>query len=143
LHKQPLVFDVDDENIIASSLATILRPQGGFEAKSFTLPLEALEAARLEAPDLLISDVGMPAMSGVELAILVRALCPDCKVLLFSGQASTADLLENARRNGYDFELLSKPVHPSELLTKIRSLTELTSSVGPAAELQVNRGRLA
>ncbi len=139
MHKQPLVFVVDDENIIASSLAMILRLQAGFEARAFTLPLEALEAARLEAPDLLISDVVMPALSGIELAILVRAHCPNCKVLLFSGQAATADLLETARSKGYDFDLLSKPIHPSDLLAKIRGLTDSPLSMRSAAEVQVIR----
>ncbi len=114
----------------------ILRLQGGFNARSFTKPLDALEAARLEAPDLLISDVVMPLLSGIELAIQVREHCPNCKVLLFSGQAATADMLETARAKGYDFELLLKPVHPSGLLTKIRNLTEPISSLQAAEELQ-------
>jgi DNA-binding NtrC family response regulator len=119
---------VDDEDVIASTLAMILRSQGGLEARAFTMPLDALEAARLEAPDLLISDVVMPALSGIDLAIQVREHCPDGKVLLFSGQAATAGLLEAARENGYDFEILLKPVHPSDLLEKIRHLTETDSS---------------
>jgi DNA-binding NtrC family response regulator len=135
---QPRVFVVDDEDVIASTLAMILR-QSAFNARSFTQPLEALEAARLEAPDLLISDVVMPLLSGVELAIQVRNLCPDCKVLLFSGQASTGSLLETARTNGYDFELLLKPVHPSDLLEKIRYLTKPTEpavTMPPSEALQ-------
>lgn len=135
-YKQPRVFVVDDEDVIASTLAMILRLQGGFNARSFTKPLDALEAARLEAPDLLISDVVMPLLSGIELAIQVREHCPNCKVLLFSGQAATADMLETARAKGYDFELLLKPVHPSGLLTKIRNLTEPISSLQAAEELQ-------
>ena len=127
-HRQPLVFVVDDEDVIASTLAMILRSQGGFEARAFTMPLDALEAAQLYAPDLLISDVVMPALSGIDLAIQVRKHCPDCKVLLFSGQAATAGLLEAARANGYNFEILLKPVHPSDLLEKIRNLTEPDSS---------------
>jgi len=71
---------------------------------------------------LLISDVMMPEMSGIELALRIRESCPDCKVLLFSGQAATANLLEKARADGHDFELLSKPVHPSDLLAKIRAV---------------------
>jgi DNA-binding NtrC family response regulator len=122
--KQPRVFVVDDEEIIASTLAMILRLQGGFQARSFTNPFDALEAARLEAPDVLISDVLMPLLSGIELAIQVRQHCPDCKVLLFSGQAATVSLLDTARAKGYDFELLLKPVHPSDLLTKVQILTE-------------------
>jgi DNA-binding response OmpR family regulator len=117
----PRVFVVDDEAVIATTLAVILRQQG-FEATSFDLPLEALQAAHDNAPDLLISDVVMPVMSGIELAVQVREHCPDCKVLLFSGQAATANLLEKARAAGHDFELLSKPVHPSDLLAKIRAV---------------------
>jgi DNA-binding response OmpR family regulator len=136
MHKEPRVFVVDDEDVIASTLAMILRSQG-FEATSFTQPLEALEATRLEAPDLLISDVVMPVLSGIELAILVRFHCPDCRVLLFSGQASTADLLETARSNGYGFDLLSKPVHPSDLLAKIRGLTEAALTPRSTEEFRV------
>ncbi|MGD0911214.1 MAG: response regulator [Terracidiphilus sp.] len=122
--QQPYVFVVDDEEVIASTLTMILRLQGGFRARAFTLPLDALEATRSESPDLLISDVVMPLLSGIDLAIQVRANCPNCKVLLFSGQASTLHLLEAARQNGHDFEVLLKPVHPADLLIKIRDLTE-------------------
>ena len=117
------VFVVDDEFIIASTLATILQ-RNGFDAVSFTDPLEALLAANEQAPELLITDVVMPALSGIDLAIRVRELSPQCKVLLFSGQAATANLLEAARVNGHDFELLSKPIHPTDLLRKIRNVTE-------------------
>ena len=124
LHKPLRVFVVDDEDVIASSLAMILRFQSGFHARSFTNPLEALQAARLDAPDLLISDVVMPELSGIDLAIQLRAYCPDCKVLLFSGQAASAQLLESARGKWYTFEILMKPVHPADLLAKIQDVTE-------------------
>lgn len=117
--KHPRVFVVDDEVIIATTLAMILRQQG-FDATSFSEPLKALEAARDEAPDLLISDVVMPQLSGIDLAIQVQELCPNCRVLLFSGQASTGHLLDEARASGHDFDLLSKPVHPADLLARIR-----------------------
>ena len=118
------VFVVDDEDVIASSLAMILRKQGGFDATPFTDPLRALQAAQAEAPDLLISDVIMPQISGIDLAIQMRGVCPNCKVLLFSGQAATADLLDAARASGYTFELLLKPVHPADLLARLKTLTE-------------------
>ena len=75
-------------------------------------------------PDLLISDVVMRGLSGVDLAIQIKAECPECKVLLFSGQAATQDLLWDARRQGHYFQLLEKPVHPSEMLASIRALAE-------------------
>jgi len=87
--------------------------------------LEALSAAREMAPDLLISDVVMPLLSGIELAIQLRELCPNCKVLLFSGQAATASMLDSARASGHDFEVLAKPVHPADLLKRIRTVIEV------------------
>jgi CheY-like chemotaxis protein len=70
----------------------------------------------------LISDVIMPGMNGIDLAIRIKSKCPNCKILLFSGQAATADLLESARTEGHDFVLLEKPVHPSDLLAAIKKL---------------------
>jgi DNA-binding response OmpR family regulator len=116
------IFVIDDEPVIASSLAAILRVNG-FSAKFFTCPLEALAAARSESPDLVISDVAMPGISGIDLAVQMRAQNPNCKILLFSGQAVTSDLLEGARAQGYDFRLLQKPVHPSEFLFEIGQLS--------------------
>jgi DNA-binding NtrC family response regulator len=120
--KQLRVFVVDDEFVIASTLGLILRHKG-FDAISFHSPLDALEAAPSQAPDLLIADVVMPQLSGIELAIRVQGQCPDCKVLLFSGQAATAGMLEAAYARGHNFEILSKPVHPTDLLRKIAETT--------------------
>jgi DNA-binding NtrC family response regulator len=116
------ILVVDDEPVIASSLAAILR-MNGFSAKFFTCPLEALAAARSKQSELLISDVVMPGISGVDLAIQMKAEYPNCKILLFSGQATTLDLVEGTRAQGYDFRLLQKPVHPSEFLFEIGELS--------------------
>ena len=75
---------VDDEVLVASSFAMVLCDQG-FDASFFTEPLQAIQAARYYAPDLLISEVSMPLLSGIELAIKVQKQCPKCKVLLLSG----------------------------------------------------------
>jgi len=115
----PVVYIVDDERVIADTLATILQ-RSGFRAKSFYNPIDALAAARNNPPDLLISDVVMPELSGIELAIQLKGMCPACKILLFSGQSQTADLLKAARELGHDFHLLTKPVHPKDLLYQIQ-----------------------
>jgi DNA-binding response OmpR family regulator len=114
------IFVLDDEPVIASTLGEILRRQG-YAVTCFTEPLKALEAIHTKAPDLLIADVVMPEMSGIDLAIVMQETCPSCIVLLFSGQILTFQLLESARNRGYDFEVLSKPVPPTELLARIRS----------------------
>lgn len=116
------IYVVDDEELIASTLAMILQ-RNGFDAVPFTLPTEALQTALETPPDLLVSDVVMPVLSGIDLAIQVKQQFPRCKVLLFSGQAGTSDLLNAAREEGWDFELLSKPVHPKEFILKVKEVT--------------------
>jgi DNA-binding response OmpR family regulator len=119
----PRIFVVDDEPVIASTLAIIFN-MNGYSTRCFTEPTEVLVAAQSDVPDLLISDVAMPGLSGIDLAMQMRAQYPKCKILLFSGQAATLDLLEDARAQGHDFHLLLKPVHPSELLAELRKLQD-------------------
>jgi len=118
--RRPKVLVVDDEQIIADTLAKIL-DINGYEATAVYSGLSAVERARDLRPELIISDVIMEDMDGIEAAIQIREFLPSCKILLFSGQAATADLLENARARGHDFEILAKPVHPSELLAKLKA----------------------
>jgi len=117
------IFVVDDEIAISETLACILS-RNGFKVSSFTDPLKALDRVSSSPPDLLLTDVIMPRLSGVDLAIQIRERCPTCKILLFSGQAETVDLLGSAREQGHDFSLLAKPVHPLELLRRINDLVE-------------------
>lgn len=117
--KKPRVLVVDDEQVIADTLARIL-DLNGYEASAVYTGTAAVESARALQPDLVISDVIMPDINGVEAAISIRQFLPTCKILLFSGQAATADLLESARAQGHEFEILAKPVHPADLLAKIR-----------------------
>lgn len=117
--KRKIAFVVDDEKVIASTLAVILN-NAGFEAHALFSGQDAIDSLERLQPDLLITDVVMPGMTGIEVAIITRSRLPKCKILLFSGQAATADLLEIARSQGHEFELLTKPVHPTDLLTKLR-----------------------
>ncbi|HWS18125.1 MAG TPA: response regulator [Candidatus Elarobacter sp.] len=117
---KPRVLVVDDERVIADTLAIILN-QNGFDASAVYTGTAAVDRAREIRPDLIISDVIMPDMNGIEAAIRIRQVLPGCKILLFSGQAATADLLEKARAQGHEFEILAKPVHPQDLLAKLRN----------------------
>ncbi len=118
---RPIVLVVDDERIIADTLGAILG-SSGYTAMTAYDGLSALEIARVVPPDLLISDVAMPGMDGIELAIALRQSIPDCNVLLFSGQATMVDLLVTARAAGHDFTALTKPVHPTDLLARVSEL---------------------
>jgi FixJ family two-component response regulator len=94
-----VVFVVDDEAVIAQRLAIILN-QAGSQASAFDHPEKAIAARAELVPALLITDVMMPGMTGIDLAIHFRKAQPECKVLLFSGQAATADLLEREKLGG-------------------------------------------
>lgn len=121
----PRVLVVDDESIIADTLVLILN-KSGFDATAAYSGEQALEMASAVDPELLISDVGMRGIDGIETAIRFRNLLPACNVVLFSGQAHAADLLHDARERGYAFELLKKPVDPAVLLNYIHSLFDPT-----------------
>jgi CheY-like chemotaxis protein len=116
---KPRVLVADDEQVIANTLAIILN-QAGFDARAVYSGEKVLEMLESFQPNMLITDVIMTGMTGIEAAIATRAKMPNCKILLFSGQATTADLLEKAREEGHEFEILAKPVHPTDLLAKLR-----------------------
>jgi CheY-like chemotaxis protein len=109
------VLVADDERTIANTLARILNTSG-FEARAVYSGENAVEVARDLQPDVVITDVVMGGITGIEAAIIIAAILPACRIILFSGQASTADLLESAEANGHRFEILTKPVHPQVLL---------------------------
>ena len=117
----PLILVADDEKRIADTLALILTSKG-YTAQIAYDGASALAMCRGRVPDLVLSDVVMPGMNGIELAIAVRQEFPACQILLFSGQAATTMILEDAARQGYDFEILAKPVHPEELLARVKEL---------------------
>jgi len=115
---RPMILVVDDEYLIADSLTEILK-RSGYAAVSAYDGEAALETALVMPPEMLISDVVLPGMNGIELAITVRRIFPDCKVILSSGQSSTARLLTASESAGHQFQFLHKPVHPKELLAKV------------------------
>jgi CheY-like chemotaxis protein len=113
------ILIVDDEPAIAESLSEILQ-SAGYKVATATSGEQALGLAAQFLPEVLLSDVLMPRMNGFELALRIKETFPECRLLLFSGQASTAQLAREASerftRMGYRFELLPKPLHPDALL---------------------------
>ena len=115
------ILVVDDEETVANTTVEILNMSGfcafvAYDGKT------ALELAARFRPDILLTDVVMPGMNGVELAVCIKKLLPQTAILLISGQAGTLDLLEKARNEGFVFELVAKPIHPTKLMEHLRRL---------------------
>ncbi|MGD0649124.1 MAG: response regulator [Acidobacteriaceae bacterium] len=113
------ILVVDDEPLIADTIVQILN-RNGFIAEAAYGGREAIAAARLTSPELILSDVLMPHVDGVEAAITIQKFLPDARIVLFSGQAATVEILARARQRGYQFELLAKPLHPTQLIKHLR-----------------------
>ena len=126
--RESVVLVVDDERVIADTLSLILS-KSGYNVLTAYDGKTALEIARSVPPALLITDVVMPGMTGIELAIMLVEVIPDCKVLLFSGQAATVDLLAAARDMGYEFTILTKPVHPTDMLRRVKERLDVQEMV--------------
>ncbi|MGH9739575.1 MAG: response regulator [Candidatus Acidiferrales bacterium] len=113
------VLVVDDEPTITETLVEILNGEG-FDAVAASNSDSALSSAETFAPDVIISDVVMPGMNGVQLGLYIRKLLPKCRIILFSGQTATVDLLRDARSQGHEFEIVPKPIKPQTLISMIR-----------------------
>ena len=115
---RPRVLVVDDARTIADSMAAILN-RNGFDAIARYDGTEAVEFIQQECPDILLSDVIMPQLNGIQVAKAARSQCPGTRIVLISGNAATPNLLEHAP-GGHPLELLAKPIHPTQLLQILR-----------------------
>lgn len=118
--KPKLILIVDDEPAILMTAAAILELQG-YQTVTATDGAMALQCALDFKPDLVLTDVVMPRMNGVQLAIELKDKLPSTAVLLFSGNIATADILETAKGQGHEFNILAKPVPMEELLAAVKN----------------------
>jgi DNA-binding NtrC family response regulator len=114
------ILVVDDDSSVADTLTMVLN-FSGFDAIAAYSGEQALDLARQTTYDHLVTDVMMEPMDGIQAAIAIQAICPGCTVLLMSGNERTASLLADSVRDGYNFEILAKPVHPTLILDRLRS----------------------
>jgi DNA-binding NtrC family response regulator len=73
----------------------------------------------------------MPGLNGIETGIKIREIVPTCKIILFSGQAATVNLLEDSRQRGHRFDILAKPIKPEHLVNIIRPACRRSSHEFP------------
>jgi CheY-like chemotaxis protein len=119
--KNARILVVDDEPRIADILVLIFQ-RDGYTARAVYNGRDALACIATDPPELVIADVVMPGLDGIELAKKIRSTFPDCRVLLFSGNADTQQMLMAAEQQGHAFEILAKPVPPPKMLAKVASM---------------------
>lgn len=115
---RPKALVVDDEKLIANTTSEILEG-AGFDVRAAYDGWTALEIAEKFRPEYLLTDVLMPGMNGVELAIAISNKLPGARIVLFSGQAGISEILLKAYDLGYEFELVAKPLHPDKLIARL------------------------
>ncbi|MFN7943501.1 MAG: PAS domain S-box protein [Thermoanaerobaculia bacterium] len=117
------VLVVEDESAVRSLIARVLKSRG-YRVTTAASPAEALGAIdRLDSPpDLVLSDVVMPGLSGPELARRLRQRNPDLKVLFVSGYSESAVVHHGILEP--QVELLSKPFLPDELARRVREVLD-------------------
>ncbi len=134
MHSRILVVDSDLTS--ALTVSAILKEHGYEVATTFSGE-EAVAKAPDFAPDLLVTDVCMGAMDGVEAASMITAKMPECGVLFLSGLASISDVLNVApKRLVYSFT--SKPLRSLDLLNAIAYMLPAARNVDAAAAVAEN-----
>jgi len=113
----PKIIVIDDQHLIANTLAQILN-QNGYDAAPVYSGEEALEQVNRSEPDVVLSDVRMHKLDGIQTAMRIQILHPNCRVILFSAAAISDE--EQARIDDCGFEFLRRPLHPRDVLHHLR-----------------------
>lgn len=124
------VLLVDDETEFVSALAERLNLRG-FEALAVHSGEEALRQVESAPPDVVLLDVVMPGMSGMEVLKRLRKTHPEVKVILLTGRGSW-DGIQGLREGAYD--CLMKPIHLEELIQIMLDAANTGQSPSPVKE---------
>ena len=112
------ILIVDDEEDLISTMAERLELRG-FQVDTATTGADALELAAASAYSVLILDVKMPGISGLELMTRIRQEQPDLPVILFTGHSSLADAQKGTEQGAFAY--LLKPIKIDEMMNTIRN----------------------
>ncbi len=130
MNKQPRIIFVDDDPN-AGELMLRFSEEASYSCTVFRLPAMALEHFKKEGADLIVSDLRMPKMTGVQLLQAVREHNPDIPFIIITGYANVDDAIEALRLGASDF--IKKPFDMDELQILIEK------TLGHHALLQENR----
>ena len=117
----PRVAIIDDDPIVADTLAEILKLHG-YEAKTHYNDESALADAQQFCPQVILSDVCMGKIDGIETALRIREYHPECRIILFTASPLSSDIYR--RIDDLGFESLRRPLHPWDVLVLLRAENE-------------------
>jgi DNA-binding NtrC family response regulator len=129
------ILVVEDDPEAAAFVLHVLRNRGGFEVTHLADPAAALDRARAERWDLVLTNVEMPGMTGIELLEAIREITPQLPVAVYTAHASV-DYAVRALRNQAD-EFLEKPVRPDKLVETVSALVARGRAAREAARQSV------
>jgi len=118
---EPTVLVADDEIGLRESVERTLRREG-FRVVQAEDGQAALNALRRNAVDLLLADLRMPGLDGLELLRAVKLLCPEVEVIVLSGHGTVEEAVEAMKEGAYDF--LTKPLERAHLVRTVRQALE-------------------
>ncbi|HQU71904.1 MAG TPA: response regulator, partial [Calditrichia bacterium] len=116
------ILIVDDDRGILSTMSEFLQREG-YQILQATNGREALHQLREERPDILLSDVSMPEIDGMELLEQAHTKYPSMPIMLITGFGSISLAVEAMKKGAQDFVI--KPLRFDELLAKVRTMSEL------------------
>jgi len=109
----PRVLAVDDEEVVCESIRRVLTEEG-YSVQTTTSPREGLELIRKDAFDLLLLDIKMPEVDGIEFLRATRSVSPETEVIIITGYATIETAVEAIKLGAFDY--LEKPVSPPQLV---------------------------
>ncbi len=111
------ILIVDDEPVARKSLTDILRLEG-YSVISISNGQAAVEHVRTHHVDLMIVDLRMPGMDGLEVVQVVNQLAPDTEIVLLTAHASTETAIQALRLRIHDY--LQKPAPPAQIVASVK-----------------------
>jgi len=115
VERRPKILIVEDEAVVLHTLELILQ-QNGYEVRGARDGQEAFAVAPAFGPHTLLCDINLPDIDGISVSLRLKHEFPQLRVVLLSGEIGSAELLEEAGKKGYQFEVLAKPAEPKQLL---------------------------
>jgi DNA-binding NtrC family response regulator len=129
------VLILDDERVIVDALCMVLN-QSGYSAKGVYSHDRAIAIAHAFEPDVLLTGFNNCCdENGCETGAEVLTFLPQCRVMIFSGSAAAAPVVEEFSQRGYPFDVFAKPVHPQDLLDRLKKYQEADRDAGIADDL--------